>query len=72
MSLISSPSTSAPFDAPHLEVNVLIVGLITGILLYIIGSIMERHELAQRDRESEERWAEFDRKYPGYRKQHPD
>ena len=55
-SLISSPSTSAPFDAPHLEVNVLIVGLITGILLYVIGSLMDHHERAQQDRESRERW----------------
>ena len=37
---------------------------IFAVLLYVIGSLMERHELAQRDRESEERWAEFDRKYP--------
>jgi hypothetical protein len=52
----ASPSTSAPFDAPHLEVSVHIVGLITGILLYIVGSILERHERAQYDRESRERW----------------
>lgn len=44
---------------------------IFAVLLYVIGSLMERHELAQRDRESEERWAEFDRKYPGYRERHP-
>jgi hypothetical protein len=43
----ASPSTSAPFDALHLEVSVHIVGLFTGILLYIVGSILERHERAQ-------------------------
>jgi len=30
--------------------------LITGILLYVIGSAMDRHERAQRDREWRDRW----------------
>ena len=68
----SSPSTSASFDAPHLEVNVLIVGLITGILLYVIGSIMERGEKAKHETYEKRVWDEFDKKYPNYRKQHPD
>lgn len=34
----------------------LIAGLITGILLYVVGSIMEHHERAKRDREWRDRW----------------
>ena len=37
----------------------LVVGLITGILLYVIGSIMDSHERAERER----RWAERDRRW---------
>ena len=33
----------------------LLAGLITGILLYVIGSIMERNEKARREREWHER-----------------
>ncbi len=50
----------------------LIVGLITGILLYVIGSILEGHEKAQREAEIKRGWDEFDKKYPNHRKQHPD
>ena len=34
----------------------LIAGLLTGILLYIVGSIMDHHERSKRDRESRDRW----------------
>ena len=34
----------------------LIAGLLTGILLYIVGSIMDRHERSKRDREWKDRW----------------
>lgn len=37
----------------------LIVGLITGILLYVIGSAMDKGERAKRERE----WDEIMRKY---------
>jgi hypothetical protein len=40
---------------PVTEVTVLIAGLITGILLIVIGNAMDRAERARRDRESEER-----------------
>jgi hypothetical protein len=33
----------------------LIAGFILGVLLYIIGSVLEKHELAQRDRDWEKR-----------------
>jgi hypothetical protein len=29
---------------------------LSGVLLYLIGSAMERHERAQRDRERKDRW----------------
>ena len=34
----------------------LIAGLLTGILLYVVGSIMDRHERGKRDREWKDRW----------------
>ena len=34
----------------------LIAGLLTGILLYIVGSVMDHHERAKRDREWKDRW----------------
>ena len=33
----------------------LLAGLLTGILLYIVGSVMDRHERAKRDREWRDR-----------------
>ena len=33
----------------------LIAGLITGILLYVVGSIMDHHERSKRDREWRDR-----------------
>ena len=33
----------------------LIAGLLTGILLYIVGSVMDHHERAKRDREWRDR-----------------
>jgi len=45
---------------------VLVLGLITGILLYIVGSILERHELAQREAEAKRRRAEFAKKWPNH------
>ena len=33
----------------------LIAGLFTGILLYIVGSVMDHHERAKRDREWRDR-----------------
>jgi len=35
---------------------VLIAGLITGVLLYIIGSAMDHHEHSKREREWKDRW----------------
>lgn len=34
----------------------LLAGLLTGILLYVVGSIMDHHERAKRDREWKDRW----------------
>lgn len=42
----------ARFASAGTEVTVLLAGLITGILLYLIGSAMDRHERAER----EKRW----------------
>lgn len=50
----------------------LIAMFLTACLLYIIGSIMEHGEKAKHEAYERHVWAEFDRKYPGYRKQHPD
>jgi hypothetical protein len=33
----------------------LIAGLITGVLLYIVGSVMDHHERSKRDREWRDR-----------------
>jgi hypothetical protein len=34
----------------------LIAMFISGVLLYIVGSIMDRHERSKRDREWKDRW----------------
>jgi hypothetical protein len=44
-------SASAEWRSP-----MLIAGLLTGILLFIVGSIMDSHERAHREREWRERW----------------
>lgn len=43
---------------PETEVTVLVVGLITGIMLIIIGSAMDKVERARRDRDHDDftRW----------------
>jgi hypothetical protein len=39
------------------EVGVIfITGMVMGLVLYVIGSVMERHERAQREREWRDRW----------------
>ena len=35
---------------------VLLAGLLGGILLYVIGSLMDHHERSKRDREERKRW----------------
>jgi hypothetical protein len=40
----------------------LIASLIIGIILYVVGSAGERHEMARRNRELNERWEEARRR----------
>jgi hypothetical protein len=49
----------AVLGSPRREVTnvaLLFTMFLSGVLLYLIGSAMERHERAQRDRERKARW----------------
>ena len=35
---------------------ILVAGFLSGVVLYVIGSLMERHELAERERRWRERY----------------